>query len=180
MKHKLLLQCAFFLIAWLNFSYNLIPNPIRKYYLRLFGIRIGKGSSIHRKCRFFTIGNLKIGENSVVNFGSFLDNRRGIVIGDNVGIAHNTRIYTLGHDYNDPSFPTKGAKVTVEDNAFIFSNALIMPGVTIGEGAIVLAGAVVTKDVEPWTVVGGNPAKKIRERNKNIAYSQNYQYWFAQ
>ena len=54
-----------------------------------------------------------------------------------------------------------------------------MPGVTIGEGAIVLAGSVVTKDVEPWTIVGGNPAKKIRDRNRDIDYKQVYRYWFA-
>lgn len=61
---------------------------------------------------------------------------------------------------NDSQFKTKGAPVSIEDNVFIFSNALIMPGITIGEGAIVLAGSVVTKNVEPWTIVGGNPAKK--------------------
>lgn len=54
-----------------------------------------------------------------------------------------------------------------------------MPGVTIGEGAIVLAGSVVTKDVEPWTIVGGNPAKLIKMRKQKIAYLQNYNYWFA-
>lgn len=120
-----------------------------------------------------------MGRNSVVNFGCYLDNRRGIYIGDNVGIAHNTKIYTLGHDMNDPKFGTKGAPVYIKDNAFIFSNAMIMPGVTIGEGAIVLAGSVVTKDVEPWTIVGGNPAKKIRERQRNVDYKQVYRYWFA-
>ena len=115
----------------------------------------------------------------MINFGCYLDNRRGIIIGNNAGIAHNTKIYTLGHDLDDPQFKTKGAEVIIEDNAFIFSNALIMPGVTIGEGAIVLAGSVVTKDVEPWTIVGGNPAKKIRERSRMIDYKQIYRYWFA-
>ena len=62
----------------------------------------------------------------------------------------------------------------IGDDVFIFSNALVMPGVTIGEGAIVLAGSVVTKDVEPWSIVGGNPAKKIRERNCDIDYKQVY------
>lgn len=62
----------------------------------------------------------------------------------------------------------------IGDDVFIFSNALVMPGVTIGEGAIVLAGSVVTKDVEPWSIVGGNPAKKIRERNRDIDYKQVY------
>lgn len=140
---------------------------------------MGGGTSIHRKCKFFHIGKMAIGKHSVINFGCYLDNRRGITIGNNVGIAHDTKIYTLGHDLHDPQFKTKGAPVIIEDNAFIFSNALIMPGVTIGEGAIVLAGSVVTKDVEPWAIVGGNPARKIRERSRETDYKQVYRYWFA-
>ena len=100
---------------------------------------------------------MSLGKDTVINFGCYLDNRRGIYVGNNVGVAHNTKIYTLCHDLNDSSFSTKGAPVNIEDNVFVFSNAMIMPGVTIGEGAI---GSVVTKDVEPWTIVGGNPAKK--------------------
>ena len=120
-----------------------------------------------------------MGDHSVINFGCYLDNRRGITIGNNVGIAHNTKIYTLGHNIDSPEFETKGAPVTIEDDAFIFSNAIIMPGVTIGRGAIVMAGSVVTKDVPEWMVVGGNPAKMIKERKKKIAYLQDYNYWFA-
>ena len=176
---KILLQCKFLLVEWLNVTYQLVPNPLRNDYLRLFGIRLGGGTSIHRRCKFFHVGKLSVGNNTVINFGCYLDNRRGITIGNNVGIAHNTKIYTLGHDLDDPQFKTKGAAVTIKDNFFIFSNALIMPGVTIGEGAIVLAGSVVTKDVEPWSIVGGNPAKKIRERNREIDYKQIYRYWFA-
>ena len=179
MVHHILLQCKFFLVEWLNITNTIIPNPFLKYYLRIFGIRVGRASSIHRGCRFFHVGKLSIGDNSTVNYGCYLDNRRGIYIGNNVGIAHNTKIYTLGHDYNDPGFFTKGSPVYVEDNAFIFSNAIIMPGVTIGKGAVVLAGSVVTKSVEPWTVVGGNPARKIKDRNREINYKQAYNYWFA-
>ena len=120
-----------------------------------------------------------MGKESVINFGCYLDNRRGIYIGNNVGLAHNTKIYTLGHDLNDPKFGSKGSPVHIEDNVFIFSNAMVMPGVTVGEGAIVLAGSVVTKDIEPWTIVGGNPARKIRDRNRDVDYKQVYRYWFA-
>lgn len=180
MVYRILLQCKFLLVEWMNVTYQLVPNPLRNGYLRLFGIRlVGCGTSIHRGCKFFHVGKLTIGKNSVINFGCYLDNRRGITIGNNVGIAHNTKIYTLGHDLDDPQFKTKGAAVTVKDNVFIFSNALIMPGVTIGEGAVVLAGSVVTKDVKPWTIVGGNPAKKIRMRSSEIDYTINYRYWFA-
>ena len=173
---SILLQCKFLLVEWLNVTYQIVPNPLRNFYLRLFGIRLGKGTSIHRRCKFFHEGKLAVGNNTVINFGCYLDNRRGITIGNNVGIAHNTKIYTLGHDLNDPQFKTKGAAVTIKDNVFIFSNALIMPGVTIGEGAIVLAGSVVTKNVEPWTIVGGNPAKKISVRSREIDYKQIYKY----
>lgn len=176
----ILLQCKFLLVEFLNVSYLLIPNPLRNWNLRLFGIRIGGGKScIHRGCKFFHVGKMSVGQNTVINFGCYLDNRRGIYIGNNVGIAHNTKIYTLGHDLNDSQFKTKGAPVSIEDNVFIFSNALIMPGITIGEGAIVLAGSVVTKDVEPWTIVGGNPARKIRNRGHDVDYKQIYRYWFA-
>lgn len=179
MMKSVLLQCKFLLVEWLNVTYQIVPNPLRNLYLRLFGIRLGWGTSIHRRCKFFHVGKLSVGNNTVINFGCYLDNRRGINIGNNVGLAHNTKIYTLGHDLDDPQFKTKGAAVTIKDNVFIFSNALIMPGVTIGEGAIVLAGSVVTKNVEPWTIVGGNPAKKIRERSREVDYKQIYRYWFA-
>ena len=175
----LLLQMKFFLVELLNMTYQLVPNPLRNYYLKMFGIYLGRQTVLHRKCKFFHVGKMKVGKNSVINFGCYLDNRRGIYIGNNVGIAHNSKIYTLGHDFDDPTFRTKGASVYIRDNVFIFSNAMIMPGITIGEGSIVLAGSVVTKDVEPWTVVGGNPARKIRERSKEIDYSSVYRFWFA-
>ena len=178
-KNPILLQCKFLLVAWLNVTSALFPNPLRKWYLRCFGIKTGKDSSIHRGCRFFHVGKFEMSDHSVVNFGCYLDNRRGIKIGNNVGIAHNTKIYTLGHNLESPEFETKGAPVTIEDNVFVFSNAMIMPGVTIHEGAIILAGSVVTKDVEAWTIVGGNPAKKIKERQRKIAYLQKYNYRFA-
>ena len=177
--NKLLLQCKFLLVFFLNISYNIVPNPIRKLYLKCFAIKIGSNSYIHRYCKFFHVGKFIMGKYSVINFGCYLDNRRGIMIGNNVGIAHDTKIYTLGHNVNSPLFETKGAPVIIEDDVFIFSNSLIMPGVTIHEGAIVLAGSVVTKDVDPYTIVGGNPAKYVKRRSKDINYMCNYPYWFA-
>lgn len=100
-----------------------------------------------------------------MNFGCYLDNRRGIVIGDNVGLAHHVKVYTLGHNIVSPDFETKGKPVVIEDGAFVFSNALIMPGVTLHRNCVVLPGSVVTKDVDENAVVGGNPAKFLRMRN---------------
>ncbi len=120
-----------------------------------------------------------MGNNSVVNFGCYLDNRRGIAIGNNVAIAHDTKIYTLGHDISSPRFETKGSPVVIKDNVFVFSNVLIMPGVTIGNGAIILPGSVVVKDVPDFAIVGGNPAKFVRNREAGIDYLNKYNYWFA-
>lgn len=174
------LQCKFIIVLLLNVTYNFIPVfYLRNIYLYLFGIKIGDGSAIHRACKFFHLGKIVVGNNSVINFGCYLDNRRGIFIGNNVGIAHNCKIYTLGHDINDPHFKTKGSPVHINDNVFVFSNSLIMPGVTVKEGAIILAGSVVIKDVEPFTIVGGNPAKFIGFRNSTISYNQKYQFFFA-
>lgn len=156
-----------------------MPYPFKNIFLGLWGIKVPFSSSIHRKVKFFHIGNIKCGRNVVINFGCYLDNRRKITIGNNVGIAHDTKIYTLGHDLNDPEFKTKGKDVNIKDNVFIFSNVLIMPGVTLGEGAVVLPGSVVTRDVPSFAVVGGNPARVVRERDKEIRYKNNYNYWFA-
>lgn len=175
----ILLQCKFLLVAFLSFSYNLIPNPLRTYYLRLFGIKIGKRSCIHRCCKFFHIGKFTMGQNSVINFGCYVDNRRGIMIGNNVGIAHNVKIYTLGHNIDSPQFETKGFPVVIEDGVFIFSNAIIMPGVTLHRNCVVLPGSIVTKDVPENAIAGGNPAKTLRKRNVINPPSQSYNYWFA-
>jgi maltose O-acetyltransferase len=177
--YPILLQGKFFIVAFLNFFTSIIPYPFRNIFLLLFGIKVPLTSSMHRGIKFFHVGNIVCGNNSVVNFGCYLDNRRKISIGNNVGIAHDTKIYTLGHDIHDSQFRTKGKEVIIKDNVFIFSNVLIMPGITIGEGAIVLSGSVVINDIDPYTIVGGNPAKKIKMRDTNIDYKINYNYWFA-
>ncbi|GAB3769405.1 hypothetical protein GCM10028818_05420 [Spirosoma horti] len=173
------MQLKFISVHFINGLYNYVPFFLRNYFLRCFFIHVDKGSTIHRNVKFFHISNFSLGKNSVINFGCYLDNRRGIFIGNNVGIAHNTKIYTLGHNFESPKFETKGAPVFIEDNVFIFSNALIMPGITIKEGSIILAGSVVTKDVEPFTIVGGNPAKYIKERSSEINYTQRYRFMYA-
>ncbi len=176
---KLLLQLKFWVVAILNFGKELFPYPLRNIFLFFCGIKVPFSSVIHRKCKFFHIGKIVIGQNSVINFGCYLDNRRGITIGNNTAIAHDTKIYTLGHNIDSAFLETKGAPVKIGDNCFIFSNVLIMPGVTIGDGAIILPGSVVTKDVPEFSVFGGNPAKFIKPRNQEIKYTINYKYFFA-
>lgn len=172
-------QFSFMLLEIFNFSYKCVPFFfLKRIMLRLANINIGQKSYIHN-ARFFHYGKLSIGNNSVVNRGCYLDNRMGITIGNNVSIAHDTKIYSLGHDIDDPYFKTKGKGVIIEDYVCIFSNVLIMPGVKIGKGAVVYPGSVVTKDVGAYDVIGGNPARFIKKRNPDLKYELDYGRWFA-
>jgi maltose O-acetyltransferase len=167
------------LIALFNLSFNLIPTFFfKRHFLGRLGIHLAKGAVIHRRVYFFSYGNITIGENSTVNPGCYLDNRNQIIIGKNVSIAHDARIYTLGHDIDSKDFALKGADVHIHDYVCIFANAMIMPGVTLNEGAVVYPGSVVTKSVAPYTVVGGNPARVLRERSRDLQYNLNTRFWF--
>lgn len=139
--------------------------------MKLFGMKVGKGVGLYTSCEIRNPKGISIGKGSVVGNRCLLDGRRGIEIGEKVNISPEVFIWTLHHDYNDPSFVQIGAPVKVGNYAWICSRAIILPGVEIGEGAVVASGAVVTKNVAPYTVVGGIPAKKISERNKNLNYN---------
>jgi len=177
--HKIKLQVFFILLKCFNGLYWIcFPLFIRNSLLILTGCKIGKNSVV-QNVRFFSFGKLWIGENTIINSGCYLDNRRGIEIGNNCIVAHDSKIYTLGHEIDDLKFKTKGQKVKINDYVIIFSNVLIMPGVEIGEGAVVLPGSVVTKSVPPMKVVGGNPAKVIRDRKILHSEKEPYKFWFS-
>lgn len=136
----------------------------RKLIYRLAGIKIGKGSKIHVFCRFFEPKNISIGEDTVVGESTFLDGRKNLKIGNHVDIASQVLIYNSKHDINDPEFKALESSVEIDDYVFIGPRAIVMPGVKVGRGAIVAAGAIVTKSVPPGKVVAGVPAKEIEER----------------
>jgi acetyltransferase-like isoleucine patch superfamily enzyme len=152
---------------------------LRRFLLRLVGVRVGDGVTVHRAVRMFGFGRMVIGDWSTINYGCFLDNRAGIAVGRNVNISHCVKIYSMGHDVNDPLCSLVKRPVVIEDKVWIFPNALIMPGVTLSEGAVVYPGSVVVKDVAPYAIVGGNPARVIGERNRNIKYKLDFSIWFA-
>lgn len=140
------------------------------WYRHVCRMRIGKHSSIHRCCRVYHPRKIVIGSHSVINYGVLLDGRRGLHIGDNASISEGTIILTLGHEIDDPGFALKGAPVVVEGRVFIGAYARILPGVTVGEGAVVGVGSVVTRDVAPYTVVAGVPARYVRDRDRDLRY----------
>lgn len=143
-------------------------------YANVVGIRVGHCSSIHRGCRFYCPGNISIGDYTVINRDVLLDGRMGLQIGSCVSISEGMCILTLEHDPQSAVFATRGKAVVVDDNVFIGVRALILPGVQIGKGAVVAAGAVATRDVPPYTIVAGVPARPIKSRTRMLSYQLNY------
>ncbi len=143
-------------------------------YKYLMRIQIGHHTSIHRACRFYRPASVCIGDHSVVNRDVLLDGRMGLTIGHNVSVSEGVAIFTLEHDPNSVTFDDRGAPVTIQDRVFIGARAIILPGITLGEGCVVAAGAVVTRDVDPYTIVGGVPSHLIGQRPKGINYTLTY------
>src|SRR5665213_2074870 len=148
---------------------------LRLFYLRRYLASLGPGSGVQMGCRFLNGRKVSIGLRNVVNFGCLFDGRKfRIQTGDDVSIGPEATILTLGHDPQSPEFADRGGDVIIGNRVWIGYRALILPGVKIGEGAVVGAGAVVTKDVEPFAIVAGNPARKIGERNRHLCYHLNH------
>ena len=150
-------------------------HRVRKYFLRRKLKSLGKKSSVLRHVEFRKPENVAIGNNSIINAKVLLDGRGGqLSIGDNVDIAQETNIWTLEHDPHDDYHADRGGDVTIEDYVWIASRCTILPGVTIGRGAVVASNSLVRKNVEPLTIVGGVPAKPIGTRNSNLKYNLDY------
>lgn len=180
-NHNLRRKCRLYLtgITWLYVRFIMWQpsKHVRRWLMNMFPeVRIAKGVPINHNCEWW-LGPLEIGEGSTIGFHCQLDCRRGLKIGKNVCLASGVWTWTLHHDYNSIDFKAVGGCIEIGDYAWLCSRCTILPGVKIGEGAIIASGAVVTKDVEPWTVVGGIPAKPIGKREqKNYNYSPGL-YW---
>lgn len=153
-------------------------HHVRRFFYRISGISMGIGSTIHMGAVFYDPKNIKIGKDSIIGEGAVLDGRDKLTIGSHVDIASEVMIYNAEHDVQDTSFKAVTSPVVIEDYVFIGPRAIILPGVKIGKGAVVGAGAVVTKNVEEFTIVGGVPAKPIKERIKNLNYKLGRAAWF--
>ncbi len=146
-------------------------HTLRRFLYRLSGVKIGKGSTLHAGVVFYDPKNVSVGEDSIVGEGTVLDGRAKLYIGNHVDIASEVMVYNSQHDINDETFMAISKAVIIEDYVFVGPRAIILPGVTIGQGAVVAAGAVVTRDIPPYAVVGGVPAKVIGERKtKTLKY----------
>lgn len=170
-----------FLRNFIIYTYNAIISKIPFGFLRHSCYRL-----------LFPIGNhsvllwgvwirghhISIGRNTVINSHVMIDGRGDNVwVGDNVSIAPYVQIWTREHDLTSPTHEGRGGPVCIHSYAWIGAGAIILPGVNIGEGAVVAAGAVVTKNVPPWTLVGGIPAIHIKQRPQ-VRYELHFSPWF--
>lgn len=169
-------QTALFL--W-NTIINKIPvNEVRKFFLRLLGAKLSSNCRIFRRCEMMKPLGLTVGRGSSIGWFTLVDARGGITVGNNVTVASYCKMITAKHDIEDPMFSGIMSPIVIEDYAWVCTGATILGGVTIGRGAVVMAGAVVTRDVPPMTVVGGVPARFVKTRKTEPAFEDDMKWAF--
>lgn len=159
--NTIVLEFWLMILRWVG---HIPIHTIRKIFYILSGIKMPFNSTIHMWANFFKPQNITIGQDTIIGDHCFLDGRAPLKIGDHVGIASQVLIYNDEHDINSPIYGNSFGPVTIEDYVFIGPRAIILPNIKIGKGAVVAAGAVVTKDIPPFEIWGGVPAKKISDR----------------
>lgn len=136
----------------------------RNGLLRLFGAEVGRNVRIHPSATIYFPWNLSIGDWSSVGEGALIYNLGLIEIGEQVTISQRAHLCAGTHDATDPAMPLQKPPVTVGDQAWVCADAFVGPGVAVGKGAVVGARAVAVDDVGAWVIVGGNPARRLKER----------------
>ncbi len=136
----------------------------RRLLLRMFGASVGCGTHIYNSAIIYMPWNLTIGDQSSIGEWALIYNLGPITLGSRTTISQRAHLCAGTHDFTDPALPLLKPPIVIADQAWVCTDAFVGPNVTVGEGAIVGACAVVTKDVDSWTIVAGNPAKTIKTR----------------
>ena len=149
-----------------SFLYNFPSKRFRNAMLKHMGMKMNGDVRIYAGFHIRNPKGIVLEDGVSIGPKVLLDGRKGLTIKQGAVIGYGAIIWTLNHDYNDIHFCGKGAPVIIGAHAWICSNSIILPGITIGEGAVVASGAIVTHDVPPYAVVGGIPAKVIGQRDQ--------------
>lgn len=167
-----------------NYLICYIPSYTIRYawYRRVLGWYIGPGATLMLGLYVQTAGlrrrsdqKVRIGSHSIINYKCLVHVTGGLIIGENVSISPGVWLLSGSHDINDPEHSSIYLPIVIEDYAWIGARATVLGGITIGRGAVVMAGAMVTRDVAPFTIVGGVPAKVIGERKlRDPAYTLDF------
>lgn len=154
-------MCVWFL------AYRVSPTPMhgwRRYILRVWGAKIGSGSHPYPTAWVWAPWNLIMADGSCLGPDVDCYNVALVTLCENAIVSQKAYLCTASHDIRDPLFPLVGAPIVIGERAWVAAGAFIGPDVTVGDGAVVAACAVVTRSVDPMTVVGGNPSVKIGDR----------------
>ena len=166
LKHRLFR--ALWSLVWGLFG-AWTPVPLyawRRFLLNLFGARLAPKARIYPKTSIWYPPNLEMEDHALVGPGVILYNMGPMKIGAYAIISQRAHLCGGTHDVDDPHFQLQPKPITIEPKAWIAAEAFVGPGVTVGEGAVLGARAVAAKDLEPWGIFAGNPARKIRERKR--------------
>lgn len=147
--------------------FRVVPTPfagLRNALLRLFGAKLGSGVNVHPTCRIYAPWNLTIGDRSCLSARVDCYCVTEVVVGADVTVSQDAFLCTASHDIDRADRRLVTGPIRIDRGAWVFARATILPGVTVGEGAVVAACAVVTRDVACHSVVAGNPARHVRER----------------
>ena len=166
--HKIIVRiqtvCLEFWLMILRFVGFIPIHFIRKIFYLASGVDMPWNSTIHIGANFFKPSNISIGHDTIIGDHCFMDGRAPLKIGNHVGIASQVLIYNDEHNINSSDYGNSFGPVEIGDYVFIGPRAIILPNIKIGKGAVVAAGAVVTKDIPEFEIWGGVPAKKISDR----------------
>jgi putative colanic acid biosynthesis acetyltransferase WcaF len=143
------------------------PRPAhawRALLLRCFGARLGARCHIYAGARIWAPWLLQCGDDVAIGDGAEIYNQAVIILGDHAVISQGAYLCAAGHDIDDPGFPLRALPIVIGPRAWVCARSSLLPGVSMGEGAVLGLGSVATRDLEPWTVYAGNPARPVRMR----------------
>lgn len=147
------------------FVFPLVTNRMRMRLLRWFGAKIDAYLVVNPSVRIFAPWNLEVKAPwAVLAPHVEVYNKAKVTLGSHAIVSQGAYLCTASHDVSSPVMELVTKPIVLGDDTWVAAKAVVLPGVTLHEGAVVGCAAVVTKDVEPWTVVGGNPAKFIKKR----------------
>jgi putative colanic acid biosynthesis acetyltransferase WcaF len=157
-------------VVW-SFVYSLLfrfsPRPLhawRSFLLRCFGAKLGSNCHIYPKTRVWAPWNLVCGDVVAIGDEVIVYNPRLITLGSHSTISQQAYLCGATHDYDRAEFPMVSSPITVGAYAWVCARAAVQPGVTLGDGAVLGFGSIATRDLEPWSVYGGIPARRIKSR----------------
>lgn len=140
----------------------------RIFLLKAFGAKIGRNCKIYQSVRIWAPWNLECRDFAVIAPMVEIYNPQKILVGRHATISQNAYLCGATHDYNDVNFTLVSKRIVIGDYSWIAAHVKILPGLCVGEGVVVALGSVVTKDLQPWTVYAGVPAKPIGMRDNFI------------